>query len=859
MTKISDVLEVSEEVLNRHVKGVIELYKVTGEGAEFEKSSKDVLNSTYPTATIRRIIDFTSRKMNPQQTSDNRGCFAITGTYGTGKSHVLTALYHIFNDPTLAKKWLVGNAMSPDLLPTFPQTVVMPMLNLKKRYKFLWEPIYEGLGKEDLLEEIGDFPTVNDIKRLVGDGTVVLLIDEIEKWYGSIPSEEAPRRTANLAFLQNLMEVANEKSVKLFVFVSLLLEDEEIMGTMNRTKPIKLDLTSEDLDRINIILHRLFGNFKDREALETIAKQYIGVYKRSDDINIPNYRELQDEIIEQYPFHPEVLKVIIERFHASKNYQNTRGILGILAEILYGKKDEVDLILMSDIDVELKLENPHYEIKDDLVWIDDKLVENCLSDIQRLRGERFAKETLNTILLYSLTKVGRAGANKTGLLIGVIRPGISSNEVMMDFTGQIYRRAWYLHKLNAEYAVLEEPNPYAVLEAGAEDISRNEAIQRMERMLIEDIFKGPDVYIWDPISGPAQIRDTRNFRIVISLDGKDISFERFKPNLAGTKYQNTLVIVVPKKGTTVKSTGLIEMAKRLCAGEKIGSEEKDLPDGFNEIVRDERTSLNERLQEKYGRVLKFVGDATFPKNISKATREDVINAVKPDVDNVKSTILQIAQNVGEKGIRVDLLHDDFYVKRENPTITDPGIITTALKELCKDKEIKLTSLSGVDYFGDRNITIVDSMFVYHKNFVKEPPSQEPGLWMPPRERVGIESGKGGVIAPPTPVEPVKTVSVPPMGAISATAKPELIDKIDREINAEDVLKEVDLSISGGLESDDLDNLGLPMIKVIETGSMHSIRLILKTEMDKRELVAFLRSLKTPKRATFEIQMEIVRG
>jgi len=858
MTKISDVLDVSEEVLNRHVKGIIELYKVMGEGDEFEKNSKAVLNSTYPTATIRRIIDFVSRKIDPKQKSDIRSSFAITGTYGTGKSHILTALYHIFNDPTMAKKWLVDNSMASDLLPTFPQTVVMPMLNLKKGYKFLWEPIYEALEKEDLLKEIGNFPTVDDIKRLAGTGTVVLLIDEIEKWYGAIPSEEAPRKTANSVFLQNLMEVANEKNVRLFVFVSLLLENEEIMGIMSRTRPIKFDLTSEDIDRINIILHRLIGKIKDREAIEMITKQYIGVYQRSEDINIPNYRELQDKIIEQYPFHPEVLKVIIERFHASKNYQNTRGILSILAEILYGKKDKADLILMSDVDVELKLENPHYEIKDDLVWIDDKLVENCLTDIQRLRGQKYAKETLNTILMYSLTKMGRAGANKTGLLLGTIRPGISSNEVMMNFTGQIYKRAWYLHKLNGEYAIMEEPNPYAVLEAGAEDISRNEAIQRMERMLIEDIFKGPDVYIWDPISGQTQIQDTRNFRIAISLDGNDISFERFKPDLAGTTYQNTLVIVVPKKGTTVKSTGLIEMAKRLCAGEKIWSEEKDLPEGFNEIVSDEKKSLIERLQEKYGRVLKFVGDATFPKAISKATREDVINAVKPDVDNVKSTILQIAQNVGEKGIRVDLLNDDFYVKRENPTITYPGIMTTALKELCKDKEIKLTSQSGVDYFGDRNVTIADSMFVYHKDFVKEPPSPEPGLWLPPTESpVGVEAGKG--VEGPQPVEPVKTLSVPPMGAISATAKPELIDKIDREINAEDVLKEVDLSISGGLESDDLDNLGLPSIKVIEIGSMHSIRLILKTEMDKRELVAFLRSLKTPKRATFEIQMEVVRG
>lgn len=281
-----------------------------------------------------------------------------------------------------------------------------------------------------------------------------------------------------------------------------------------------------------------------------------------------------------------------------------------------------------------------------------------------------------------------------------------------------------------------------------------------------------------------------------------------------------MVIVVPKKGTTVKSTGLIEMAKRLCAGEKIWSEEKDLPKGFNEIVSDEKKSLIERLQEKYGRVLKFVGDATFPKVISKAAREDVINAVKPDVDNVKSTILQIAQNTGEKGIRIDLLHDDFYVKRENPTITDAGIITTALKELCKDKEIKLTSQIGVDYFSDRNVTIADSMFVYHKDFVKEPPPSGPTIWMPPGGGE-IEEGKGpgSAPAPPPPVEPTKTVSVPPMGAVSATAKPELIDKIDREINAEDILKEVDLSISGGLESDDLDNLGLPRIKDIETGGV----------------------------------------
>jgi len=863
VANISDVLDVSEEVKNRHVKGTIELYKLTSEEEDFEKDAKAVFSCTYPSGPIRNIIEFISRKMNPKQKADIRGSFAITGTYGTGKSHILTTVYHIFNDPTNAKEWLEGNKITREFLPTFPETIVMPMLNLKRKdggkYEFLWEPIYEQLGKEKMLKKMGDFPTVDDIKELVGNGTVVVLIDEVEKWYGSIPEKQEARRTANLAFLQNLMDAANRKDVKLFVFMSLLLENDEIMAIMKRTNPVKFDLTSNDEDRINIILHRLIDKVKDPEAIKTIAKQYIGVYKRSDDINISGYKELQETIVAQYPFHPEVLKVLIERFHAAKNYQNTRGILYILAEILYAKSNQVDLILMSDIDLELKLENPHYELKDDLVWIDDKLVENCISDIQRLHNQKYAKEALNTILMYSLTKKGRAGANKTGLLLGILRQGISGNDVMMNFTGHIFKRAWYLHKLNGEYAVEEEPNPYAVIEAGAEDISKDDAIQRMETILTDDIFTGPEIYILDPIKGKTDIQDSRNFKIAISLDGNDISFERFKPLLDGRTYQNTLVVVVPKKGTSVKSTGLIEMARRLCAGEKIANEERDLPDGFSEIVLDEKRSLMERLQEKYGRVLRFVGDNTFPKSISKATRDEIVNAVKPDVDNVKSAMMQITKSAGDRGIRLDFLQDDLYIKREYPTITDPGLITTAIKELCKDREIKLTSQSGVDYFGDKNVTIVDSMYAYHKDFVgiSEPP--EPAVWASSGETVGIAEGGGEVSEAPVEEEPIKTVSIPPMGAISATAKPELIDKIDREINSGDILKEIELRISGGLELDDLETLGLPTIKVIDSGSIHSTRIILKTDIDKKELVSFLRELKTPKRATFEIQMEVVKG
>jgi len=132
MPTIEDVLDLSEEVKNRHVKGNIELYKLISSGDEFEKNSEAIFNCTYPTGPIRSIVEFITRKMDPEQKADVRSAFAITGTYGTGKSHILATIYHLFNGLTRARTWLEKNDMIQEMLPTFPRTVVLPMLNLKR-------------------------------------------------------------------------------------------------------------------------------------------------------------------------------------------------------------------------------------------------------------------------------------------------------------------------------------------------------------------------------------------------------------------------------------------------------------------------------------------------------------------------------------------------------------------------------------------------------------------------------------------------------------------------------------------------------------------------------------------------------
>jgi len=854
---ISDVLDLSKEVLDRRVNGWVELYKILGEQDAFEKNSRAIFKATYPTRPLKEIIKFISRKMDPSKEVDSRGAFVISGIYGTGKSHIQLTLYHLFSDPKNGKKWLEEHGLEDIHLPSYPETILMTMLNLKRsdgtKYEYLWEPIYEKMGREDLLEKIGDFPTVDDIVELVGKGTVVLLIDEIEKWYGSIDVENEPHRAQrNLAFLQNLMDASNQKDVRLFTFITLLLENDDIATIVGRTQPIKFDLTSgqkADEDRINIILYRLIDKFKDKNAIKKIASQYIGVYKRSDDINISKYKELEEKIISTYPFHPEVLEVLIDRFHAAKESQNTRGLLYILAEVLYAKSDNVDLILMSDIDAEAN--------KDDLTFIDPKLVENCLNDVKRLKKQKYAKEILETVLIYSLTKMARSGATKTHILLGVLRVGISSNDVMLNFTGHIYGRAWYLHKLNGEYAIQEDINTYAIIDSSADTISKKNAILRMEQLVKERIFTGPDVYIFDSEGEEEKIPDNKNLKIAISFEGNDISFERFKPLFEGRTYQNTIIVVVPKKGTTVKSTGLIEMARRVVAGEGILAEPGEKPEDLHEIIKDYINSLVDRLREKFGRAIRFVGENTFPKNISP-NKESAIKAHQPDIDNIKTSIVEILEREKDKGLRVDLLTDELYIKKNYPLITDPGIITTSLKELCKDKEIQLVSQNDVAYFGDRNVTIVDSMYAYHKDYVKIPePPQEDILYAGPTTSEAVVSAEGGTSGEE--VSKFKILTIPPMNPLLSTAKPELIDKLDREIKSTDKIKEFRLKIQGNLQKEELSNLNIPFDESLEEGSTITTAIVFRTNMTKNDIVSFLRDLKVPQRATFELQMEVLRG
>jgi len=105
----------------------------------------------------------------------------------------------------------------------------------------IWEPVFEDLGREDISEDVKRYVTTDHIEDLCADKPVAIFFDEIETWWESFSdSEDEELVERNEFFIQNLLEVANDPSEDLFVFITLLDKSDDFKRILNRTNPTPL-------------------------------------------------------------------------------------------------------------------------------------------------------------------------------------------------------------------------------------------------------------------------------------------------------------------------------------------------------------------------------------------------------------------------------------------------------------------------------------------------------------------------------------------------------------------------------------------------------------------------------------------
>ncbi len=676
MTVIRDATKICEEVLRGEVFGAVKLYRLD-DPTRPESSAKRMLGMTYPTQALRQATAAIEERIQGKR---RQGTFVFAGDYGTGKSHSLLALYHLLTSPGEGQQWLDKWGLSL----SFPAGVRAAVCHLLiEDPDFAWEPIFTKLGRVDLLAKVRDHPTGDQIRQLVGDTPLVIILDELESWFG--PIEDRSRREHNLNFLQNLTEMAEDTSLKLIFLASLYGRNQELLGRMGRERMFFKDLRVEE-DRAKVVLFRMFEEI-DQGAARRTVDDYVDAYAAvGEQVGIPSstldsYRK---RMLAYYPLHPELMDVLFEVYGGCKDTQNTRGVLYVLSGVLRRCAGEREMLLPSDVDPSFA------EVHDDLYQLDPVLLGRAMDDIQRSKDELLARDMLSTILLRSFVPQ-MGGATESQILLGCLRPGLNVNE-LHRVLGSLERNAWYLWRSEDRYVIRAEENlPISINSRAARKLEDDEGQQEAAdglRDLIADLAGGTNlsrfVYPLD------EIVDSRQIKVVIStkyMDDEAIRQEVYH----GKEWRNTLVFVRPKSaGDLTQNTSFLISAQRLLVCDDLKSKlEKDKQPQLAKYRQREEGDLRAKLNSAYGEWMKpgGRGDKIYFRPIEcDLDRAAILQQVREafGAEILDDAIRAELQDVGEEGKRFDELRLSFLKLLGRPVLVEPEDLRKRVRALCNE-------------------------------------------------------------------------------------------------------------------------------------------------------------------------------
>lgn len=662
---IKDVVQPRPDVLAGNFQGDLRAYRV-GREADASKLENDpdlFFAVTFPSGSLKRFVQLVHQKLTGER---DQGAFLPIGRMGSGKTHALITLYNLFAYPERGLEWLQQYDL-PNL-PLEDSRAVMISAQ-EDQAEHLWEPVFRRAGREDLLSQVQDYPTISQIKDLVGGHPLAVFIDEIEDWYGSFADDEA-RQSRNRGFLQNLTEVASEPGYNFFLFISLLDRNPELKKLLQRTGAMTENMVAVG-ERWAIVQHRLFAN-RDEEQSRKIAEAYLSNYGE-----YATTEPSVETMVQLYPFHPNLFTTLKE-IYATRTQQGIRDALRTLADLVVMYQDQHDLLLVSDVPA------------DKLLSIDPDLHTALQEDIERCQGIKNAEALLSTIFFYSL-RPRMSGATTEEVVQSLLRPSDSINEVTMPLQ-DLDGRAFHLQS-NGRFQITPDMNVYAVVRAEVGEVGDEDARAKIDELLKGEVF-GKGAYLL------SELDDVDDRRLKVVVAPHDMSDEEINTALGPLNWPNRVVLVVPKAFVTGKSIydhgDNLENARRVVAEERLLSgQRRDVEDLREELLtiknEEDLPRLLEDLRGAYGRYVQWMMTSD---RLSKRT-------VKPDLEEIKGRAVagldaaydQIL-NVLEKQDFIEVRHliDNFFKVRRYPVVKGREAIEDALRELYRNREIGFKGL-----------------------------------------------------------------------------------------------------------------------------------------------------------------------
>ena len=525
--------------------------------------------ASYLTSGLKSLLEDVLGRLDGSQGSR---VLKLVTPFGGGKSHTLAALLH--------------GARSRAALDALPEATGLPKpdgvrvatidgqfydVQVGKRLpgegfsaKTIWGWIAWALAGREGYEIVREqdearvAPGGDVIIELLKDGPSLILMDELLEYLisaGGVRVEQTTLRDETLSFLKRLtVAVGNvDNAALVFSLQSSRRESLEYMSLLQTVEHLaaRKDQRREPVEGneiLNVIQRRLLAKEPRKDAAERAAETYRDnftqmrrAYAQSDSERQQAEEEgmvLRDRIRSSYPFHPDLIDMMRERWAAIPDFQRTRGALRFLASCLRSahRAGHSRMLLglgdvpMHDPDVRLAFfkevgqrEDFQPCLEHDFIGanararrIDDRRALETTSEA----GKRPATRLATTVLMSSFGGLRRSGGTEGDLL----PPGIGEGDILRTCVGpdldsttvqaclkELKENCLYLHFDGTRYCFKKDPNVTLLVEQEAEVVTRDEdGVRARIRELIEERLAGQrSAIVWPSKSPDVPDRETR--------------------------------------------------------------------------------------------------------------------------------------------------------------------------------------------------------------------------------------------------------------------------------------------------------------------------------------------------------------
>ncbi len=737
-------------------------------------------NRTYITKGIKSILLDSLAHLSGK--SKHEAVIQIETPFGGGKTHTLLCLYHLFNNsleaiqsdnvkelinelgmeeiPKVKVAIIVGTDLDPLKGRTTPDGIII---------KTLWGEIGYQLGGLDGFnlvkehDERGIAPGKEKLGEILQKSEPnLILMDEILEYGVKALKIESQMQIKGqiLAFFQEFSEaIANLSRSQLFITIpSRHLEryDEsseklfrQIGNIFGRVENIRTPVEGDEI--FEIVRRRLFEEIKDQDYINQTAGRYFKYYLglKSDIPQKTNNVLYREQIKRSYPFHPEIIKILYERWGTLPNFQRTRGVLRLLALViadLYKSQRNIELINAGNINlgnVAIKREllqfiGDQYEaaIKSD---ISDPLSKASMVDKElgsEFEPKKIATQIATTIFFYSFSGGTDNRIDSTYIRLSVLTPDLIS-AIIAETLVKIERSFWYLHNENGLYWFSHFPTLTKIIIDVEETISD----EKIKAKISHELPKLIGTALNPPYMFPTESKDIADLKkislVVIQLESLPKIEEKINEFIQNYStsfriYKNSVIFLVPDKNEVQK---VINNTRRVLALRKI-KETNSIYEALSETqkadleerIEDTKLSLPQTLCNLYRIIVKLKGNKIVnfdmgiftykPKEtLSKKVREFLIEK-EIILEQIDSKFIE-SRIIGEEteSIQTINLYESFYKDAYLPLIESETILKKSLAIGIKEGYFGYAFKEGDEFEGLRFYeTIKFDKIIFSENY-----------------------------------------------------------------------------------------------------------------------------------------------